>query len=320
MSGFLPLLLVVGLAMMGGVALWLYQRAAVRKRIAARLLPHTISPRDAALPIWLRAGVAEEVLGIKVEEESLPSGLSWLGSNARRAGLRLSTFDVLLLSALLGLFTGGIVLLRWRHENFASLTMVFFMVVPNLAILIYGNMRVRRMEEQLADMLDATVGALRAGIGLRQALEVVRGSRRPPIAAVLNAVLAMTDLGLPLAEAFRQTTRHLRSKHFNMLLIALDANADAGSALSPMLAGMAARIRDSIRMRRRISALTAEARFSIIVMFIILYIVGYMIWTFRPDTLLYLFYHPLGYTLLQIAFVCQVIGILWMMYLVRSRD
>lgn len=319
MSPFVPLVL-VGLALLGAVGLWLYQRATVRKRIVARLMPHTISPREAALPIWLRAGLAEELLGLKVEEESLPSALSWLGSNARRAGLRLGTLDVLMLTGLIGLAAGAVVQLRWRIENLTALTIVFFMVVPNLVILIYGNMRVRRMEEQLADMLDATVGALRAGIGLRQALEVVRGSRRPPIAAVLNAVLSMTDLGLPLAEAFRQTTKHLRSKHFNMLLIALDANAEAGSALSPMLAGMADRIRDSIRMRRRVRALTAESRFSIVVMFIILYVVGYMIWTFRPDTLLFLFYHPLGYTLLQIAFACQVLGILWMMYLVRSKD
>jgi len=318
-SAFLPIAL-IGLAALGVVGVWLYQRSTVRKRIVARLMPRTVSPRDAALPIWLRAGLAEELLGLKVEEESLPASLSWLGSNARRAGLRLGTLDVILLTVLIGLIAGGIMQLRWRIENLTALTMVFFMVVPNLAILIYGNIRVRRMEEQLADLLDATVGALRAGIGLRQALEVVRGSRRPPIAAVLNAVLSMTDLGLPLSEAFRQTTKYLRSKHFNMLLIALDAHAEAGSSLSPMLAGMAARIRDSIRMRRRISALTAEARFSIIVMFIILYVVGYMIWTFRPDTLLYLFYHPLGFLLLQIAFVCQILGILWMMYLVRSKD
>ncbi|MBI1784381.1 type II secretion system F family protein [Candidatus Sumerlaeota bacterium] len=303
------------------VAVYFVRKAAYNRRIAARLaIVRGVAAPPPGAPPWMRGGFAEEFLGVRVDEESFPPVLGWFGREARRGGLRLGSLDVVFLLAVLTFAFGFGAQIYWGTTWISWCAAI---AGPGLALILlhlYANRRVRRIEEQLADMLDATVGALQAGIGLRQALEIVRSSRKPPMSEVLGAVFSMMDVGIPLPEAMRRVSRHLGSKYFELLTMAIDANVEAGSSLSPMFTGLSQRIRDGIRLRRRIRSLTAEARFSVLTLFAILYGLAFYVWLVKPGNIIYLFHHPLGIQLIRVAFGLQIFGILWILHLLRTDD
>ncbi len=304
----------------GGGAWWISRRLSLQRQIAARVLPNRADLAYEPSAQGIRTDFAEEWLGTRIPEENLPGWLRWFGQESARAGFRLGALDTVAVTVAIGAIMG---LGCQIAVGFTRLSLLVGLIASCIFVIflnITATRRVRRLEEQLADLLDAAVGALQAGIGLRQALEIVRGSRKPPISHWLNTVFAMMDVGVPLAQAMRETTRSLRSKYFDLLTIAVDANVEAGSSLTPMLLGLSHRIRDSIRLRRRVQSITAESRLSVIALFVILYAIGLYVWYMRPDNILFLMSHPIGSILLKIALAMQVVGTLWILYLLKTKE
>jgi len=192
--------------------------------------------------------------------------------------------------------------------------------IPYFIISWIGARRIRQLETQLADTLDSIIGALQAGMGFRQALEIARSNRRAPIGHVLSEILAQVDYGIPLQEAFRSTAVRLRSKHFNSFAATVAASYEAGGNLSPMLSGLALRIRDGIRLRRRVQTLTSEARLSAIILFLMPYLLAIFIYSQTPDNILFLYYHPLGKKLVEYALILQFVGLVWIVHLLNIEE
>jgi tight adherence protein B len=175
----------------------------------------------------------------------------------------------------------------------ALISSVFFMIpifwivaltcmaayLPILVVAWIGARRVRRLEGQLADTLDSIIGALQSGMGFRQALEIARTNRKGPITETLSEIMVLADFGTPLSEGFRMVAHRLKSKHFSSFAATVIASYESGGSLTPMLAGLAVRIRDGIRLRRRVQTLTSEARFSAVILFLMPYLLALFIYS-----------------------------------------
>lgn len=254
------------------------------------------------------------------KEARLPAFLRLLGADFRRAGLRLGSVEMALLMLLGGLVTGGTLYAFSETLHWSAAAAVMGAWLPKAIVAGLANHRISVLERQLADALDAIVASLQAGVGLRQAMEIVRLHHRRPIAAEFNAILRLMDAGAPAAKVFPETAILLRSAQFDLFAATMAAKWDAGGNITPLLAGLARRIRDAVRLRRRVLSLTAEARFGAVILFITPWALAGLIWWRAPENLVFLYQHELGRAFIEICVALQFVGIVWMSRLLRREN
>jgi tight adherence protein B len=263
---------------------------------------------------------ADAPLSWSWREAKRPVAVRWLGANFRRAGIRAGSFEMLLLMTLGALLLGGAAHAALHKPHWSATAAALGAWLPCAAVAALAARRIATLERQLADALDAIIAALQAGVALRQAMETVRNHHRAPIAAEFNEILTRIDAGAQASEVLRDAALLLRSKEFDLFATTLAAKWETGGNLTAMLVGLSRRIRESIRLRRRVLSLTAEARFSALVLFLMPYLIGVFVWMTVPQNIVVLVRHPVGRMLLEIAVLLQVGGAVWMMHLLRKED
>lgn len=253
-------------------------------------------------------------------ESRLPSWMRGLGRNARRAGFGFGGFEVLLavlLGGLAGALTAQILIGSYAWLAIGTAMGAY---VPLLLLGMFARRRVFQLELQLAGALDSMAASLKAGVGLRQAIEGIREHHQAPLARELDEVLSTMDSGATPAEALRESAQLLHSAQYDLFAVTLAAKWETGGGLSPVLRSLAERIRSSVRLRRRVKTLTAEARFSAIILFLMPLLMALLIWYAAPGNLDYLLAHPFGWIMFQIALAMQVLGFLWTLNLLRPEE
>lgn len=296
---------IVGILSVLALATFALLKAAERRRtLIARLAPPTGPRAEAPPPEAVRPG---GVLGCVP-----PGRRHQIRRELRRAGLRWRPVDLLLICLLAGLVTAAGT--HWFLDaplwSLAAGALGFYL--PFAALRARAARRVRRVEEQLADAIDVMVAALDAGIGIRPSMESVRNEMRPPISEEFAEILFLIDFGVPAPRAFRMWARSLDSPFVNMFAISMAAKWDVGGNYSDMLRNLAERVRESVRLRRRILALTGEARLSALIVFVVPYALGLFLWVVQPGHIELLFTHPTGIRAVKLALLLQLGGILLM--------
>lgn len=250
--------------------------------------------------------------------EVAPSGpLAFLQREIRRAALRISAPDIVM-GCLVAFFAAGFTVAALGGGIFwACVAGIWAFVLPVFFLRLRAARRIQKVEDQLADALDMVVAALHAGVAIRAALELVRTDMKDPVKAEFNDLLTRIDFGVPAPQAFREWAMPLGSRILTLLSVAMAAKWDVGGNFSDMLINLGRRVRESIRLRRRVEALTAEARFSMIIAYVAPYAVGMILWLQNPGYMERLFSDPVGVGFIQFALLLQLISIPWAWWILK---
>jgi tight adherence protein B len=178
--------------------------------------------------------------------------------------------------------------------------------------IIWLRLRVRRrqraMTEQLPDFLTLLVGALRAGYGLTQALEMLVEQTPPPTSVELGRVMRAVGLGLPVQQALSDMAERVGTDDVELVVTAVTVQYDMGGNLAETLEVIGETVRDRIRMKREIRVLTAQQRMTGYVLAVLPIAVGFGMYAINPVYFMGLF-GPGWIRFLPIAaVVMQVIG------------
>jgi len=117
-------------------------------------------------------------------------------------------------------------------------------------------------ERQLVDVLVLVKGAVRAGVGFLQALDIVIQEMRAPASEEFRRVRREVGLGLPLSQALANLHARMENDDLYLLITAININSQVGGNLSTMLDAVTNTIRERIRLFSEIRALTAMQRYS----------------------------------------------------------
>ena len=126
-----------------------------------------------------------------------------------------------------------------------------------------GRKRAKRIEafrEQLEGALRTLAGSVRVGLGIRQALVLTSEQSREPAKSEFMRVVALSNLGLSVLDAFDQLALRMPNSETAVLARVIRVQAQTGGDLGSVLEGLAGTIRDRRRLRRRVSAVTAQGR------------------------------------------------------------
>ncbi|MBC5811683.1 MAG: type II secretion system F family protein [Candidatus Eremiobacteraeota bacterium] len=131
----------------------------------------------------------------------------------------------------------------------------------NFYLKFRGDRRVNGFSQQLEMVLRMLSGALRVGLGLRQAIILVTEEVPDPARREFMRVIGRTNIGISVLDALDELAKSMPSNEMIMFARAVRVQQQTGGDLARVLETLAATIRDRRRVFRKMSALTAQGRF-----------------------------------------------------------
>lgn len=120
--------------------------------------------------------------------------------------------------------------------------------------------------DQLSDSLDLLAGALRSGMSLPQALDVVSEESGEPGVRHWKGVVTEMKLGIPPDEAIGHLARRFGerplARDLDLFSTAIHVNRSVGGNLAESASRLAETLRERQRLRGQVDSLTAQGRMS----------------------------------------------------------
>jgi tight adherence protein B len=184
------------------------------------------------------------------------------------------------------------------------------------------NRRRRAIQEQLPDGCFQLSRSLRSGLSLPAALRETAHYLPPPLKALFAKLASALELGESTRAALRRAAADAELTEFDVFAEVLIMNAESGGNLPAMLDRLASSMRDRNQYRGYFRSVTALARMAAIFLALAAPVV-LLLYLFFPEqrVMMYRFFEaPEGQAILIAAVVLEVIGLLWIFYLLRRQD
>lgn len=274
------------------------------------------SPKDMrreALARKLKEGAAET----EEEEEKKKKSLS---NRLDQAGLKITARQYWLYSFLFSFVVTGLVYL-WGKSNFVIImTAIFtFMGIPKFILKKMIARRQKKFLSELADALDAMTRLLRAGMPVSEAIKMVAREYTGPIGDEMGRIFDQQKIGVSLPEAVQESARRMPLAEMQMFATAVTIQAQTGSSLSEILEGLAKVIRARFRLKRKVQALSSEAKSSALIIGCLPVFVAGAMYSINPDYISLLFIHPTGKWMLGGAIFWMSCGVFVMRQMINFR-
>ena len=266
------------------------QRAATRRKEVDQLLASVAQQGQQRRNFRWLDGFAEDVDVGQIDRD--PTKMLWLSV---LAGLVLAVIG----ATLIGPF--------W----------VVLAIVPPiiLNLVVRGKARSVRNEfsEQLPENLDVLASALRAGHSLAGAMGVVAEEAPEPSKREFTRVVTDEQLGIPLDEALEVTAKRMQNTDIDQVAILALVQREAGGNTAEVLDQVTTNIRARMDVRRLVKVLTAQGKFSSVVVAMVPVGIFLFLMLFNPSHLDPLFHEPFG----QISGVAAIIMVFLGFYVIR---
>jgi tight adherence protein B len=153
--------------------------------------------------------------------------------------------------------------------SFSALPALMFflgvgLALPYLVLRRARNMRIARFAAQLPDALDMIVRSLRAGHPTSVAIGLVAREMPDPLGTEFGIVSDEITFGLSLEQAVRKLSERVGFEGLNLLSVSLSIQAKTGGNLTEILSNLSKVLRERQKLRLKIRALSAEGRWSAI--------------------------------------------------------
>jgi tight adherence protein B len=134
--------------------------------------------------------------------------------------------------------------------------------LPNMYLKNQQAKRLKRFNDQLPDMLNLMVNGLRAGFSTLQAMEAVSKELPAPICDEFRRVVQEMQLGITMEKALANLLRRIPSQDLDFLITAINVQREVGGNLAEIMDVISYTIRERVRIKGDIQALTAQAMYS----------------------------------------------------------
>ncbi|MDE3090350.1 MAG: type II secretion system F family protein [Chloroflexota bacterium] len=220
-------------------------------------------------------------------------------SELQRADLKLTPSEFILIN-IASVLIAFLVALVLGHGSliFGLIGGVVGFYLPRLYIRRLQSQRLNAFNDQLGDMLILLANALRSGYSLLQSLETVSKDMPPPMSVEFTRVVREIGLGLTIEEALAHLLTRIRSEDLDMVVTAINIQHEVGGNLSEILDTIAEVIRERVRIKGQIRALTASQRLSGNVVSLLPVALGTFLFVFNPNYLQKMFTESCGMIML----------------------
>lgn len=178
--------------------------------------------------------------------------------------------------------------------------------------------RQRKIEDQLADAMVMFSSAIRAGLSIPQALELLAVECPAPIKQEFHQISGEYRLGKPLERTLEEAKDRLRSENFLLFAAALLAARSSGGRLNETVERVSASVLELQRLERKVRAETAQARKSAVYMAIIPALLLVVYFYVDPENTPLLFVTLPGQIILSAAVLLNVAAYFWALNILKA--
>lgn len=237
----------------------------------------------------------------------------------QRADCRLPLGVFVLLSPLLA-FGGLLLALSMRQTTVLALLFAAALgSIPVGYLAWLKNQRMAMFERQLPEALELVSRALRAGHAFSVGLKIVGDEAADPIGQEFRRVFDEVSMGVALPQALQNLTERVNSVDVRFFVTSVMVQREAGGNLAEIIDSLAGLIRQRFELQLKVRALSAEGRFSAMVLLGLPIVIGLLLYKVNPDYVGLLFSDPMGQNLSTAGGIMMVLGAIVMKRMVNIK-
>ena len=179
---------------------------------------------------------------------------------------------------------------------------------PYMYIKRKQNKRRKIFESQLCDALMISTSCLRSGLTFQQAMETIAKDMDAPISTEFARACSEVNFGSSLDKALSDMVDRIKSPDLMLAVSAVSVQRQTGGNLSQILETIANTIRERIRVKADVAAVTAQGRTSGILIGILPIGLGLVLNLINPGYMSLMFSTSIGRILLIVCVVMEIVG------------
>jgi tight adherence protein B len=246
--------------------------------------------------------------------------IEWFGRLVAQSGVHRSPRQMTIIMVVLAMAAAILAALITRSAlTAAGAAVVAGCVLPVLFLMLARKIRYGKMMRQLPDAIDIIVRSLRAGHPVPTAIGMVGREMPDPVGTEFGLVVDEMTYGLNLDDAMTNLAARVGIDDLHFMVVAVMIQGQVGGNLAEVLESISRVIRERAKMRAKIRALSAEGRFSAVLLSILPFALMGFIMLLRPEYYRAVVGDPVFYPILGVGLVLMVVGMFTMYRMVNFR-
>ncbi len=183
-----------------------------------------------------------------------------ISRNLAQADIKLRPAEYIAAQFISAVVVGLVAYVLGRSAIFSLIGGVLGFLLPQMYVSRAQKGRLKKFNQQLGDMLNLMVNGLRAGYSTLQAMEAVSRELPAPISDEFRRVVQEMQLGLAMEDSMDHLLRRIQSEDLDLVITAINVQREVGGNLAEILDTISFVIRERVRIKGEIAALTAQGR------------------------------------------------------------
>jgi tight adherence protein B len=216
---------------------------------------------------------------------------------------------------------GTIFLVLWIGLDaimFAAPVALLLCAGPWYVVRRLAQARRQKIEDQLADAMVMFSSAIRAGLSIPQALELLAFECPKPISQEFHQIAGEYKLGKPLERTLSEAKERLKSENFVLFAAALLASRESGGKLNETVERISQSVIELQRLERKVGSETAQARKSAVYMAIVPLLLLMVYAVIDPENTERLFTTLPGQVILVSSLTLNVVAYVWALKILKA--
>jgi tight adherence protein B len=244
-------------------------------------------------------------------------GTQRLNRMLREANLSWSVGFFVLLTAVVALTGFFLTSLIAKNQALASIAAG---VSIGLTFLYVGMKKAKRrakFDRQLPEALDLIARALRAGHAFASGMKLVADEFEEPLGTEFGETVNEINFGVSVADALQNLARRVDSPELKYFVTSVVLQRETGGNLTEILDSISRIIRERFKLQGKIRILSAEGRFTALVLTALPFVAILFLWFRNPDYLTVFWTEPEGKVLGGVALCMMLSGLIVMKKMIK---
>lgn len=191
--------------------------------------------------------------------------------------------------------------------------------VPRFIISHKIKRRQKKFLEEFSDALEAMVRLLKAGMPVSEAISMAAKEFEGPVGEEMSRIYDAQKIGVSLPEAALEAARRMPLTEMQMFATGVSIQAQTGASLSEVFTNLAGVIRSRFRLKRKVQALSAEAKASAMIIGALPIVVGSGLYFINRDYMMVMFTTGMGKGLMGFGVFWMLCGVLIMRQMINFK-
>jgi tight adherence protein B len=267
-----------------------------------------------------RADIARK-LAEAGDEKAKKKGRTTLRELMEQAGISAPVWKFWVGSLIFAVVTWALLSLMtsWPQIAVVFATFTAFLGIPKMFLKRRAARRQTKFLAEFPDALDAAVRLLQAGMPISEAVAMVSREFTGPLRDEMSRMYDNQKVGMPLGAAALEMARRIPLTEVHMFATALQIQSETGSSLSEVLSNLSAVIRARFRLKRKVKALSSEAKASAAIIAALPILVSFGLYMVNEKYISILFDTTKGNFLLGGAVFWMCCGVLIMRQMINFK-